>query len=125
MLQEKALYQKKELLQKKRQAGFTLVELMIVVAIIGILAAIAMPQFSKATEKAEAAQVMANTRILSQAAQMYYLDTSKEEDVHSITVSQLIAKNYLDVSEKEADNLEKYTIAIENGKVVVTPPAEK
>lgn len=125
MLQEKALYQKKELLQKKRQAGFTLVELMIVVAIIGILAAIAMPQFSKATEKAEAAQVMANTRILSQAAQMYYLDNSKEEDVHSITVSQLIAKNYLDVSEKEADNLEKYTIAIENGKVVVTPPAEK
>ncbi len=57
-----------------RQCAFTLIELLIVVAIIGVLAAIAVPNFLQAQTRAKVARVYSDHRSVSTALNAYYMD---------------------------------------------------
>jgi prepilin-type N-terminal cleavage/methylation domain-containing protein len=59
---------------RKSPQGFTLIELMIVVAIIGILSAIAMPRFAQMLEKAREGTTRGNLNSIKSAAAIYYAD---------------------------------------------------
>jgi len=90
-----------------RKSGFTLVEIMIVVAIIGLLAAIAIPSFIKARNESQAKGCVNNLRIMDAAKEQAAME-------HGWTTSQAIV-----VGTAEETN----TLAYVKGGVIPSCPA--
>src|SRR5208283_871689 len=60
-----------------RRSGFTLVEIMIVVAIIALLAAIAVPNFLRSRKRSQATQILEDLRIIDAASDQYAIEQNK------------------------------------------------
>ena len=70
------------MLQKlnKNRGGFTLVEIMIVVAIIALLAAIAVPNFLRARKRSQATQILEDLRLIDSAIDQYAIENNKSSN---------------------------------------------
>ena len=76
--------------KKRDERGFTLIELMIVIAIIGILAAIAIPQFSAYRARSYNSAAQADLRNAATAQEAYFVD----EDTYTDNLQTLIGTTY-------------------------------
>jgi prepilin-type N-terminal cleavage/methylation domain-containing protein len=92
---------KKNALMLKRlqtkHAGFTLVEIMIVVAIIALLAAIAVPGFLRARKRSQASRILNDLRMIDSAVDQYAIETNRVtgNPVNTADWTNYIKKNAL------------------------------
>ena len=114
----------------KQPEGFTLVELMIVVVILGIISGIGIQQYGRIQEQARQSAHEANKRVIRSAAQLWVMTTSEDvadSEASVKNVEDLVTAGYLDAYPKDPwkpDDPESqiyevgYTVK-ENGIVVI------
>ena len=75
----------------KNKQAFTLIELLVVVLIIGILAAVALPQYQVAVLKSRVSATMSGVKTIAQAAEVYYLANGEypDNDTSSLDISEM------------------------------------
>jgi general secretion pathway protein G len=78
-------------MRRGRSAGFTLIEILIVVAIIGILITLAQPSFNRAVTAAKEATLKENLFILRDVIDQFYADNTKYPE----SLAQLVEKGYI------------------------------
>ncbi|WP_108831428.1 prepilin-type N-terminal cleavage/methylation domain-containing protein [Aedoeadaptatus coli] len=104
----------------KKKKGFTLIELIIVIAILALLIAIAIPRYQRSNLSAQATAHNANVRVIKNAAILYSMDKPTEG---TIKLDDL--KPYLESGEvptpAKALKKDAFTVKAENGNITVEP----
>ncbi len=116
--------------------AFTLVEVVIVVAILGIVAAIAVPQFQNHTQQARESAAKDNLRILRQAIERYAIehngvppgypnnDTSRSPNYLALRMQMINSGNYLSqMPENPFNNIDEIRL-LDNGEIFPESPEQ-
>lgn len=90
-------------MKRNWQGGFTLVELMIVVIIVGILAAVAIPMYQRSTERAKAAEAVAALGTIRVSLRNYYAEHRTYANAAFVDGADITVNNILDVSNTDLD----------------------
>lgn len=118
--------------EKKKLKAFTLIELVIVIAILAILMAIAIPKFQEAKERAAITAHNANVRAIENAASLYLIDHPDHPKNTSHATDKTIYLSDLEGYLQDSNNIKPYkggetestqfTITVNgSGELVVTP----
>ena len=83
------------------RAGFTLVELMIVVIIVGVLAAVAIPMYTLASEKAKASEAVAALGSIRTALRSYYAEHNTFVNANFVDGAQVTAGGILEITDTD------------------------
>ncbi|MDY3118047.1 MAG: prepilin-type N-terminal cleavage/methylation domain-containing protein [Peptoniphilus sp.] len=104
----------------KKKKAFTLIELIIVIAILALLIAIAIPRYQKSNLSAQATAHNANVRVIKNAAILYSVDHPDDKEIKEDEI-----KSYLESGEfpKPAKSLpeKNFTVTVKDGQIIVTP----
>ena len=101
----------------KAVKGFTLVEIMIVVVIIGLLAAMAIPAFNVVRARSQDKTVTNNLRQIASASEQYFID----QGASAVVVANLVGAGtdkYISTLNQVADETYVFTIATGNTRLV-------
>lgn len=111
------------LMQTKKQAGFTLIELMIVVAIVAILAAVAIPAYQDYIKRSKVAEIAAAAGACKTSVSEYYATAGGWASVASAHGCSQTATNNGSFTSVSASGVITYSSSIPNatGNFVLTP----
>lgn len=108
---------------KKRNKGFTLIELVIVIAIIAILISIAAMRYSSTNLAAEAAAHNANVKVLKSAGILYFIDNpDKKGEINVEDLKPYLEGGKIPKPSKHYEGADKFTVtSTTDGDVTVEP----